>query len=168
MKTGEKLAVAVSILALLAWAAGAQQKANPGFEKMKTLVGEWQGTTGSGKSVKLTYRVTSGGSVVMETLSPADEETMVSMYHLDGDRLLMTHYCAAGNQPRMRAGKVSADSRQIEFTYQDATNLPSPDTSHMRGLVLTWADPDHLTHAWTWREKSKPDTTETFQFTRKQ
>ena len=92
---------------------------------------------------------------------------MVSMYHLDGDRLMMTHYCGAGNQPRMRAGQVGADAREIVFTFQDATNLPNADAGHMVGLTLTWQTKDHITQAWTWREKGKPDLVEKFDLVRK-
>lgn len=146
-----------------AW--GVNAKAS--FEKIKSLAGRWEGKTSSGNSATVTYVVVSDGSAVMETLSSQGESNMVTLYHLDGNRLIMTHYCAAGNQPRMRAVQASADGKQVSFAFQDATNLASPDAGHMVGLTLAWKDGDHITHAWTWQEKGKPDHTEQFQFTRK-
>lgn len=145
----------------------AQTKPNPGFEKMKTLVGQWQGTNAQGKPVSVKYELVSAKSALMETLVGDEGETMVTMYHADGDKMMMTHYCAAGNQPRMKAGNVAADAKQIAFSFQDATNLGSPDAGHMHGLTVAFVDKDHLNQTWMWREKGKPDKIETFHFTRK-
>lgn len=154
-------------LVLAAGAAAAQSKANPGFDKLRTLVGQWEGKNSRGVAVRVNYALTSGDSVLMETIVPVGEGTMVSMYHLDGDRLMMTHYCGAGNQPRMRAGQVSAAAREIAFAFQDATNLPSPDAGHMVGMTLAWQSKGRITHVWTWREKGKPDMNEKFELARR-
>jgi hypothetical protein len=168
-KEGEmkRMARVFAVLLMLGAPAAAQNAARASFEKLKSLTGEWEGRTSSGKAAKVSYRVTSGGSVVMETLRQEGEQEMVTMYHFDGNSLMMTHYCAAGNQPRMRATSASADGKQISFAFQDATNLPSPDAGHMRGMTFTWRDADHITQVWTWHEKGKPDMPETFEFTRK-
>lgn len=76
------------------------------FDRLKTLTGEWIDVSGSsvGKGkVAAIYHVTSGGSVVQETLFPGSSHEMVSMYTADGDHVVMSHYCAMGNQSRMRA-----------------------------------------------------------------
>ena len=75
------------------------------FEKLKSLAGEWTGQTGQeGKvqEVSAVYKTTSNGSVVMETLFPGSPHEMVTVYYLDGEHLVLVHYCAAGNQPRMK------------------------------------------------------------------
>ena len=70
------------------------------------------------------------------------------MFHLDGpNKLLMTHYCAAGNQPRMQAS-VSPDGRTVTFNFLDATNLATPDAGHMQRMVLTLLDENHHTEEW--------------------
>jgi hypothetical protein len=80
---------------------------------------------------------------------------MISMFNMDGaDRLLMTHYCAAQNQPRMQAS-VSADGKTITFNYIDATNLASPDAGHMQKMVLTLVDDNHHTEEWTFVDHGK-------------
>ncbi|HEY3972290.1 MAG TPA: hypothetical protein VGM18_04750 [Candidatus Sulfotelmatobacter sp.] len=80
---------------------------------------------------------------------------MISMFNLDGpDKLLMTHYCAVGNQPRMQAS-VSPDGKTITFTYVGATNLATPDAGHMQQMVLTVLDDNHHTEDWIFVDHGK-------------
>jgi hypothetical protein len=126
-----------------------ESKAAPALEKLKSLAGEWQGTDSKGGALKVSYQLISNGSSVMETLMPAKEPSMVTIYHLDGDNLMMTHYCSMANQPRMRAGAVMGDVKKLEFSFVDATNMASPADAHMSKLVLTFQDNNHLSHEWT-------------------
>jgi len=102
--------------------------------------------------------------VVMESMQ---EESMVTMYHVDNNRLMLTHYCAAQNQPRMQA-QVSDDGKTLTFDFIDATNLASADVGHMRKLVLTIQDKDHVTEQWFFAQKGKDQDHGVFQLTRKQ
>ncbi|HEY6294011.1 MAG TPA: hypothetical protein VI455_20860 [Terriglobia bacterium] len=120
------------------------------FDRVKSLAGEWQGKAADGRSVHLTYRSVSGGTAVLESIDNAGEPLMVTLYYRDGDHLMMTHYCMANNQPRMRADASNGDS--IVFTFVDATNLSSPDAGHMNAHSITWKDADHVTQQWTWRQ----------------
>ncbi len=89
----------------------------------------------------------------MSEITGHDE--MISMINLDGpNRLLLTHYCTAGNQPRM-AANVSPDGKTITFTYVDATNLATPDAGHMQKMVLTMLDENHHTEKWTYADHGK-------------
>jgi hypothetical protein len=117
--------------------------------------------------VTATYRVVSNGSALEETLHVGKEETMVTMYHLDGDRLMVTHYCAAGNQPRMVAPPDPKNPNVIAFRFLDVTNLAGKDAGHMRDLVVTFIDADHFTQQWSWSEKGKAEKMDLFKFTRR-
>jgi hypothetical protein len=130
-------------------------KTVPEFEKMKSLVGEWQGKSLEGNTAKVTYTLVSDNSALMEKLVMGGESEMVTMYHPDGDHLMMTHYCSAHNQPRMRSQKVPVEIKDLVFDLVDVTNLSTPDAGHMKKLVLTFVDQDHFTQEWTWREKGK-------------
>ena len=134
----------------------------PGFEKLKSLVGEWRGKGGEGKVVEVSYSLTAGNTAVMETLKMADGLSMVTLYHPDKERLLMTHYCILNNQPRMQG---AGDDRSLSFSLVDATNLSSPSAPHMSKLVLSFPDKDHLKHEWTLRASGQ-DKTEVFSFER--
>jgi hypothetical protein len=144
------------ILAVMALSAGVCfAKTTPEFEKMKSLVGEWKGTSMDGKPATVTYTLVSDNSALMERLVMGGESEMVTMYHPDGDHLMMTHYCSAHNQPRMRTQTVAAEGKIITFDLVDVTNLSAPDAGHMKKLVVTFVDKDHFTQEWTWREKGK-------------
>ena len=152
--------------ALSACPAFAQPSGNPGFDRMKTLVGEWSGQTANGKAVQVSYRLVSSGTALLETLEPADEPEMVTLYTADSARVAVTHYCSAHNQPRLRTAPVSAGPEKLDVSFVGASNLASPAVGHMHGLVVAFQDNDHFSQSWTWREKGK-DQTETFHFTRK-
>ena len=137
---------------LLAPLALAQTSAQKAFASLKTLDGMWAGKDPSGENVKVSYRSTSNGSALMSEIM--GKEDMITMFHLDGDRLLMTHYCGVGNQPRMRA-TASPDGKTITFNFLDATNLASPDAGHMHRMVLNLIDANHHTEEWTFLDHGK-------------
>jgi len=132
--------------------------------RLKSLVGDWTGTTKEGQSVRVTYRTISNGTCVEETIHSADATDMVSVYCPDRDGVMMTHYCASNSQPRMRT-KDSGDGGRMAFNFVDATNLSSPKAGHMKNLVMVFDGKDRLTQEWTWSADGK-DATEIFQYQR--
>ncbi|HZR58970.1 MAG TPA: hypothetical protein VFA74_19030 [Terriglobales bacterium] len=143
------------ILAVIAFAttcAFAQTNAQKAFTTLKNMPGTWDGTSPEGP-VQVTFKVTGRGSSVMSEILGKDD--MISMFHMDGaDRLLLTHYCAVGNQPRMQAS-VSPDGKTLTFTYVDATNLATADAGHMQRMVLTMLDDNHHTEEWVFADHGK-------------
>src|SRR5579883_3440161 len=113
MKYGKLLSAALMSLITLVAGSGLaranESAGNPagaaGFESLKKLAGDWVQIGKDGKPagpVVSSIRVTSAGTAVEETLFPGTAHEMVTMYHLDGGELVLTHYCALGNQPHMR------------------------------------------------------------------
>lgn len=144
--------ILIAALTLAAASAIAQTDAQKAFATIKNMPGTWEGDTSMGP-VKVTFKVTAGGSAVMSEI--LGKEDMISMFNLDGPgRLLMTHYCATGNEPRMEAS-VSPDGKVITFNYVDATNLATPDAGHMQKMVLTLVDDNHHTEEWTFVDHGK-------------
>jgi hypothetical protein len=138
---------AVILIALATTVALAQSDAQKSFAQLKSMAGSWEGKSSDGQPLLVSYRETAGGSALMSEIQ--GDHSMISMFNLDGsNKLLMTHYCSAGNQPRMQAS-VSPDGKIITFTYVDATNLGSPDAGHMQSMVLTMLDDNHHTEDWT-------------------
>jgi hypothetical protein len=143
-------------------------KSVEGFDRLKTLVGNWQGKDPEGKPASVSYKLVSAGSALMETLGmEAHKDAMVTMYHLDGDNLMMTHYCSVGNQPRMKADPAGSDANQIAFSFLDATNMASPDDPHMHALLITFKDKNHFSATWTMRAQGKDMPPKVFAFERK-
>jgi hypothetical protein len=145
--------IAITLLFVLvtsaAFAASAAQKS---FEELKALNGTWEGKVSNGQSVEVSYRVTSNGSALMSEIK--GKEDMISMFNLDGERLVMTHYCAVGNQPRMVAS-ASPDGKTFTFAFLDATNLATPDAPHMNHLVISMPDANHHTEEWVYDDHGK-------------
>lgn len=136
--------ILIAVIAVTNTFALAQSNAQKAFATLKDMPGTWQGTSPEGP-VKVTFKVTGGGSAIISEIF--GKEDMISMFHMDGDRLLLTHYCSAGNQPRM-AASVSPDGKTFTFTYVDATNLSAPDAGHMQQMILTVVDQNHHTEEW--------------------
>ena len=135
----------------------AQSPSQKSFDLIKSLAGSWEGKNQMGDPIQVSYRLTAGGSAVMsEILSQMQgkQEDMISMIHMDGDRLLLTHYCAAGNQPRMQA-TLSPDGRSIRFDFVDATNLASRDTPHMTSVVFKFVDSNRHIEEWHFQAPGK-------------
>ena len=158
-----KLAV-MGVLLFAASALMGQSDAQKSFDKLKTLVGTWEGKTAQGQTVRVTFRLTGNDSALMSEIGAP--ENMVTMFHMDGDRLLMTHYCGAGNQPRMKA-VASSDGKSIPFEFLDVTGLTKSQPGHMKGLVITVADTDHHSEAWTFENADgKAEMHEVFELQR--
>jgi hypothetical protein len=141
--------------------------AGAAFARLKTLVGQWEATTSSGK-VHLSYELVSGDTALLERESSDSMPSMVTLYYVDGSRLLLTHDCMVGNQPRMQAKTFNPDSGEIDFQFLDATNLASPAAGHMHNAKIRIVDNNHLISEWQFYDNGKPKLNETAQYTRVQ
>src|SRR5262249_35644670 len=159
LRCNMKITIAVSLLMILSaftLAIHAQdtkkgsEKATA-FDRFKELNGEWVGKGKHGDmehDARIVYKVTSGGSAVVETIDPGGEHEMVTVIHPDGDALLLTHYCMSGNQPHMKAMPKSGDNT-VAFEFVKATNMKSDKDMHMRSVTFTFLDKDTLRTEWT-------------------
>jgi hypothetical protein len=162
MKSLRVMLSAVVLLALSS-AAFAQSDAQKSFDKLKSLAGSWEGrvTTvppqpgmGDGTVADISLRVTSRGNALvheMKAAGTADDPTKydhpVTMFYLENDRLLLTHYCDAGNRPRM-AARTSPDGKTVEFDFLDVAG--GTQYGHMHHGVFTVIDANHHTEDWTY------------------
>ena len=124
------------------------------FERLKSLAGDWDADIDADGTpdALVTYRLTAAGSVLVETLFAGTDHEMVTMYHENGNELWLTHYCAAGNQPRMRL----VATNPLTFDFVDATNMASRNATHMGRGEITFLDADHVRAEWTSFESRKP------------
>lgn len=145
------------------------------MRRLKKLEGTWIGTAANGEEknpVESRWRVTAAGTAIEETLFFGSTHEMVSLIHRDGPQLMLTHYCSAGNQPRLRAEQnparvLETGPMTIAFDFVDATNLKSQNDMHMGHLQLRMDSNDELHESWTAYVNGKPDHTAEFAFTRK-
>jgi hypothetical protein len=161
------------IAAILAAAAGlaagpAAAGRAPELAQIRALEGEWEGRDADGKvSMRTRIRAFAGGQSVLEEQSGPEGHEMVTVYHTDGEELVLTHYCAVGNQPRMKAVSSERGGATIPFVFAGATNLPDSKAGHMHAMTLTIEDRDHFTQAWTWSENGQEKEPHVIRFTRR-
>jgi hypothetical protein len=137
------------------------------FERLKALVGIWEGTAKmpqEGEKVRVEYRLSSGGSAVVETLFPGAPHEMISIYYDNRRQLTMTHYCALRNQPRMNLEK--ADRQNLHFMFVDGSNIDSQKDAHMHSLTISFIDKDHIIQKWTLFTDGKEMETSVFELSR--
>jgi hypothetical protein len=118
---------------------GAPTPAEAAYARLAKLDGEWRGAaewsgarTGGGP-VTARYHLSGAGSAVVEDLEMESKVVMTSVYHRDGPDLRMTHYCAAQNQPRLKATRIDEREGRIHFAFVDA-NLSAPEAPHVDAL----------------------------------
>ncbi len=128
----------------------------PSLETIKQLVGTWVAVDEKGKATEQVvseYRVTAGGSAIIETLFPGTDKEMISMYHQVGDQLIMTHYCMLGNQPQMTC---QAGDKKGQLVFRcNGKGLNCAHDRHMHQGVVTVVDKDHMRSVWTMTEEGK-------------
>jgi len=137
-----------------------QASAQAAFARLKTLAGNWKGQAGMGPGmnapVRVSLRVTSGGDALMHEMVPEGrsddpshgDDDPITMLYVDGDRLMLTHYCDSGkNRPRM-VGRLSPDGKTVAFDFLDVSG--GTKYGHMHQAVFTIIDADHHTEDWTY------------------
>lgn len=155
------------VLLLSVCALAAEPKAvDSAFKKMMSLQGEWDGTDADGQKVHTSFKSVISGTTLMETLSPAGMEEMLSLYTVDGDGIQLNHYCPTNNQPRMRAVPAGANPKELDFQFTGAGNLPDISVGHQHRVVIHFEDADHIIETWTWRHGDH-DMPMVFHLTRK-
>jgi len=118
-------------------AAPPRPTAVPGaWPQLQRLAGTWTGTSEGGARVDITFKPIAKGTALAETFGPPGRETM-TLYHPDGSGVVATHYCAQGNQPRLRATRI--DGEQLVLDVADVTDL-GRDESHLVQLELVFGN----------------------------
>jgi hypothetical protein len=126
----------VSALAAGATPASAQAlRPDQAFQSQKALVGDWQGRTEAGRTFLVNYRLIANDTVLVESWTMSPSRTSMTVYHMDGDALIATHYCPQGNQPRLTY-RPDLSAARLYFTFRDATNLPDPNAAHQHAFWI--------------------------------
>ena len=122
----KSILVTIAVLVLTSAASGAEtpksgSEASAAFDRLKALAGQWEAQGKTGKS-QLTYEVVSGGNAVFERDNNEGMPEMITVYYLDGDRVLLTHYCMIGNQPRMQARRIDPQTGELKFEFVESAS----------------------------------------------
>ena len=148
-------------------AAAGPAPAQAAFQRLKELAGTWRGRSTRGWTDQVTMDVIAGGSVLRQASFDAHPgETMLTLFHMDGDRLMLTHYCVAGNQPRMIATSFEEGGAVLRFDFLDATNLKAPGGGHMHRAVFRLDDAGHFRSQWTFMKDGRESWQEEIHYER--
>jgi len=150
-----KLILLATSLALTASAAE-PITARAAFTQLQTLVGEWEGKTEKGRALKVSYRLTANNTVLIETWTLGPQRESLTLYHMDNESLLATHYCPVGNQPRLRF-KEGGSASLFAFEFVSATNLPKPEAAHQHRFEMELLDANSFARSETYLENGKGD-----------
>lgn len=161
MKHWASVVAVVLLSAAMGWAADP-----PAFVRLQKLVGAWELKMPDGKTSVMEIKSMSAGSALMILQPDEGYGSMVTMIHPDGERVLLTHYCSAKNQPRMVA-EAMPDANTVKFKFLDVSNVTPQQPGYMRDLVITLPDEDHMSQTWTFRDAKGKDVVETFNLVRK-
>jgi hypothetical protein len=133
------------------------------------LEGQWKGTATHGDEeiveAQVNYHVTTAGSAVLETLFVGAPHEMLTVYHLDGEVLVSTHYCALGNQPTMKLIKSTAPN-MFAFECTGVRNVKSENDAHMHAVSHKLLDSNHIKSDWTLFKEGQPAHTAKLDFHR--
>ncbi|CAN5802782.1 hypothetical protein BH11PLA1_BH11PLA1_13800 [soil metagenome] len=154
------LASLALLAAALAGCHGANMSAEPRYvaeatpaqragalDRVKALAGSWDVMDGNKSEGTITFTTTAGGSAVREVMFPGSPHEMTNMYTMDGSDLVMTHYCASGNQPCMRAKSSTGSS--LPFAFDSARDLNSAAESCMGEMTLEWQSDGRVVEHWS-------------------
>jgi hypothetical protein len=158
-----RAAIWVTVAFMLVGSSEAEAQGESGaavLERFRALAGEWEGSfewsgarQGGGK-MNASYSVTGNGSAIVETLTVDGTPSMTSVYHADGSALRMTHFCAAGNQPRLKATRIDDGGNRVEFSLVDVTNLPAPSAPHVQGFEIRFPTAERLGLTFTFTSEA--------------
>jgi hypothetical protein len=125
------------------------------FGQLKQLVGQWKGKTAEGRTIAVSYRLTAGDTVLMETWTLSTSRESLTLYHLDGEDLLATHYCPQGNQPRLRFIS-SKNGGRLAFGFRDGTNLQAGGGFHQHSFWIRFLPNGSFERSETYLKNGTP------------
>jgi hypothetical protein len=152
------LSLAVLFGGFASLAAQGPQPAASAFDRLKAMEGEWTdetGAFGTKGAVVATYKVTGAGNTVIESFPVGTPHEMTTVYHRDGTSIVLTHYCAGGTQPRLRAKEINGN--RLSYEFEGGSNIDVARTSHMHNMHWEFVSPDEAKAAWHNWTNGKPD-----------
>ncbi len=144
-------------------AAGEAATSAQAFERLSALVGDWEGTFDNGRRHTVNYRLSAGGTVLVETWALAPGRESITMYHRDGDELVAVHYCPQGTQPRLKLVEKSIEAPasptrsertlgRMDFGFDGGSSLAEKGRAHQHSFWVQVNDDGSYTRSETYVE----------------
>lgn len=151
-----RTSAAMAVLAVALFGTGAQaehaQHAAPtphaAFAKLKALAGTWDANvmTPDGQKTAITFKVSANGTVVQETLFAGTPHEMITMYTVDGDSVVATHFCAGDNQPTLRLNADESNENQLVFDFVGVRGRNTK--TYINGVTMKFGADGKVHEAW--------------------
>lgn len=138
--------------------------AEDAFAQLTRMVGSWRPADKPESPLRIRFYLTAGGTVLVESWEARGRPHSLTLYHRDGKRLIATHYCPQGNQPRLALS--GRDSGGLHFAFRDATDLNPANESHQHDLWFDLKDPDRPVRGEIYFSKEGPGTRERLRLVR--
>ncbi|MEZ5897290.1 MAG: hypothetical protein R3C40_02975 [Parvularculaceae bacterium] len=129
--------------------------ATAAFDRLKALEGAWRVADPEDHPLRIKFYPTAGGSSLVESWEVNGRSHSLTIYHRDGNKLLATHYCPQGNQPRMELTKINDE--QISFAFHDITDLDAESEQYQHDLAFNLYSDDHIIRSEQYRDGSGGD-----------
>lgn len=138
----------------------------PPMVQMRKLEGVWTGTVRSSATKKvlgaarIKYEVVSSGHAVAEKLlmGTNERDDMLSVYHQEGDQLMMTHFCGSNTQPRLRTKSWTKPITELKLEFLDSTNILNATMMNITFLKLEFLPDGGLRQTWQSHDTKAPAT----------
>lgn len=127
--------------------------AEEAFTRLSALAGMWRNADDADSALRVHFYLTARGTTLVEEWMAGDRPHSLTLYHLAGPTLMVTHYCPQGNQPRLMLSEREADDA-ISFAFFDATDL-SGDESALHDLAIAIVGDDRIVRSETYRQGSE-------------
>ena len=122
---------------------------------LTTTAGEWAPGTGGqhehggaaaptgSKQNIIDVKTKAAGSAVVHTYRAGTPGEMETVFHMDGDQLLLTHYCALQNAPILKFVK-SDKPGELKFVFAGGTNFDPKVDAHLHESTFVIKDNDTI------------------------
>lgn len=133
-----------------------RDRAKAAFERFRSMNGDWvlqsedeelAPVDNAAEPVRSNFRTTAGGSAVLEIEFVGTEKEMVTVYHMDGDDLALTHYCMAGNAPEMVL-QPGDDEDVLQFACRGGANIDCATSMHMHSGRFEFLEDGRVHAVW--------------------
>ncbi len=129
-----------------------EAKPNQVFEQLKELVGDWRSSK-AGSATTVNYKLIANGTSLIETWTMSPTRQSMTVYTLDGKKLIATHYCPQGNAPRLQLKHTDKNAKH-HFEFFDGANLQDPSGHHEHAFWVQLNSPESMTRSETYIKNS--------------
>ena len=124
---------------------------------LATTNGDWvagasgqheHGGSAPGNRSVVSVKTKAAGSAVVHSYAQGTPGEMETVFHMDGDQLLLTHYCALQNAPVLKFVKSNKPG-ELKFEFAGGTNFDPAIDAHLHESTFVIKDRDTIEQSST-------------------